>query len=157
MIRASRQLGIDAELVGFSSLFTTETIRTAGELLDNVSGFFYTPVRAASDSEDKGVADMVSKYKEKYDEWPDGIALQGYEGIMVIAEALKQLGDDEPTPENLVKALESVKDFDLGTRMPVTFGPDDRQGVTQGVLMKLKPGREEKTSLWGNFEITKTP
>lgn len=156
MIRSARKLGIDAELVGFSSLFTTETIRTAGKLLDNVTGFFYTPVRVASDSEDKEVADLTKRYKEKYGEWPDGIALQGYEGVLVIAEAIKKLDGDEPTPENLVKALESIKNFDVKTRKPITFGPNDREGATEGVLMKLLPGREETTSLWGNFEIVAT-
>lgn len=153
MIRSARQLGIDAELVGFSSLFTTETIRTAGDLLDNVSGFFYTPVRVASDSEDPVVAERVQQYHDKYGEWPDGIALQGYEGILVIAEAIKNLDGKEPTPDNLVDALESITDFDTHTRSLITFGPGDRQGAEEGVLMKLLPGREEKTSLWGNFEI----
>jgi branched-chain amino acid transport system substrate-binding protein len=157
MIRSARQLGIDAELVGFSSLFTTETIRTAGPLLDNVTGFFYTPVRLASDSEDAEAAELATSYHEKYGEWPDGLALEGYVGVMTLAEAIKSLDGEEPTAENLVEALEGLEDFQATTAWPsITFGPDDRAGATEGVLMKLLPGREEKTSLWGNFEIVAT-
>lgn len=153
MIRAARQIGVDAELVGFSSLFTTETVRTLGDQLDNMTGFFYSPDRVATDSENEAVAEFVTRYKEKYGEFPDNFALDGYSGILVISAALKNLGDEEPTPEALIEAFEGIQDFPLGVRKPVTFGPGIREGVTEGVLMKFLPGREEVTSLWGNFEI----
>lgn len=152
MIRSARDLGVDAEIVGFSSLFTSETIRTDGDLLGNVTGFFYTPQHAAADSDSEFLANLMTCYKEEYGEWPYGLALQGYQGILVIAEALRNL-DGEPSTESLIAAFESIKDFDTGIFRPMTVGEGDRQGATEDVLMKLLPGCEETTSLWANVEM----
>ena len=56
-------------------------------------------------------------------------------------------------PEAFVDAMETLEDFDFGIMKPISFGPDYRKGIETGVLMRLLPGREETTSLWGNFEI----
>ena len=87
MVRQARDLGIQSEIFGFSSLLTIESMRTAGDLLDGTVAFFYTPSRPTTDSDDPFMADLVTRYRDTFDEWPDGISFQGYQGIVVVAEA----------------------------------------------------------------------
>ncbi len=152
MLKQARDIGVTAEFVGFSSIFTVDTMRTAGDLLAGVTGFFYTPSKPAANSPNAELAGVFQRFHAKYGEWPDGLALQGYTGMLVLEHALSGF-DKVPTRAELVTALESVKEFDSNIYKPITFGPGDRAGVDSGVLMRLENGRDEEQSLWGNFTI----
>lgn len=57
---------------------------------------------------------------------PSAYALEGYIGAKVLVEGLRRAGPD-PSPEKVIKALETLRDFDLGD-FRVTFGPGRREG-----------------------------
>ncbi|MFZ5848863.1 MAG: ABC transporter substrate-binding protein [Actinomycetota bacterium] len=153
MVRQAKDLGVTSQFAGYAGLFSVASVRAAGDALADVTGTFYTPNAIRSDSDNAEIASFAKRYKEKYGEFPDQLAVQGYHGILVLTEALKDLGRTPEDQDELVEALESVKDFEDGYYPAVTFGPDDRVGTEEMVLIRLLPGREEKTSVWGEFEI----
>jgi branched-chain amino acid transport system substrate-binding protein len=58
---------------------------------------------------------------------PDYVSLEGYVVGGVLLEGLRLAGRQLDT-ENLVDALESVRDFDMGPGARISFGPTEHQG-----------------------------
>ena len=67
-------------------------------------------------------------------------ALELYAGAKVFVEALRRMGPAEPTADGLFKALESMKDFDLGG-LKVSFSPSSHQGLAHCLLYKMEDGK----------------
>ena len=75
----------------------------------------------------KKMREMNSKYNPKKKEQP-GWYSQGWTQAIVLVEALKRGGRDL-TRDSLIKAYESIENFDTGGLTgPITFGPDIRKG-----------------------------
>ena len=73
---------------------------------------------------------FVSAFKAKYNEVPDQYCAQGYDGMKLVAEALKGVSTiDRATIRD---ALMKVK-YD-GVMGPFSFGPDREPAATDGVL-----------------------
>jgi serine/threonine protein kinase/ABC-type branched-subunit amino acid transport system substrate-binding protein len=76
-------------------------------------------------------ASIVLKYHElrkKYfpNEHASFTSLEGYISTALFVEGLKRAGD-HPTSENVIQALETIRDFDLGTGAPLTFTASEHQ------------------------------
>jgi len=77
---------------------------------------------------------------------PVGLAaLVGYNPGLVLLEGMKRAaattGADKITGEDIYKALQTIKDFNPGTMVPVTFGPDIRDGAREMLIYKVKDGK----------------
>jgi len=77
---------------------------------------------------------------------PVGLAaLVGYNPGMVLLEAMKRAaataGADKMDGADVYKALQTIKDFKPGTMVPVTYGPDRRDGCQDMLLYKIKDGK----------------
>jgi serine/threonine protein kinase/DNA-directed RNA polymerase subunit RPC12/RpoP len=76
-------------------------------------------------------ATIVLKYKEllkKYyqNERPSFTSLEGYISTNLFIEGLKRAGHN-PTSEKVIEALETIRDFELGTGAPLTFTASEHQ------------------------------
>jgi serine/threonine protein kinase len=74
---------------------------------------------------------IVLQYHElrkKYfpNERPSFTSLEGYISTALFVEGLKRAGDN-PTPEKMIDALETIRDLDLGTGAPLTFSASEHQ------------------------------
>ncbi|VTS08308.1 ABC transporter substrate-binding protein [Tuwongella immobilis] len=77
-------------------------------------------------------ATVVLKFREhlqRYfpNEHPNATSLEGYLTAAIFVEGMRRAGE-ELTPDRLVDALESIRDFDLGLGKPIAFSPSDHQG-----------------------------
>jgi len=76
-------------------------------------------------------ASAVREYRQRLEKYfpnkhPSFNSLEGYLSAAILVEGLKLAGDDLNT-ETLVRALESIKDFQLGIGVPITFNRDEHQ------------------------------
>ncbi|MEW6615604.1 MAG: ABC transporter substrate-binding protein [Thermodesulfobacteriota bacterium] len=68
--------------------------------------------------------------------WRSEYYTLGWVNAMLFTEGMKKAGKDL-TNENLVNAMESIKNFDAwGLSGPVTWGTNDREGSVSGILLK---------------------
>jgi ABC-type branched-subunit amino acid transport system substrate-binding protein len=67
--------------------------------------------------------------KEKKDLAPSYSSMEGFIAAKVLVEGLRRAGK-EPTREKLIAGLESMKGFDLGGGLDVTYGPNLRVGTS---------------------------
>lgn len=78
--------------------------------------------------------------------------LHGITYAKTLVKGLKGAGRDLSV-EGLVDAMERIKEWDNGGQAPVSFGPDNRQGVTKVVIFR---GSKEAGQEKGRWEIIKT-
>ncbi|MBI5442698.1 MAG: ABC transporter substrate-binding protein [Deltaproteobacteria bacterium] len=93
---------------------------------------------ATVDSNLPGVVEfrkIMAKYAPKVE--INEYTLDGFVGAKVTAEILKRAGRDL-TPEKFIAAAETLKDFDTGTGIKITFTPNDHSGSKYGAISVVK-------------------
>jgi len=80
-------------------------------------------------------------------ETPSFVGLEGFFNARILVEALKKAGRNL-TREGLVNAIESIRNYDLGPGMSITYGPRDRQGLDQVYFTHLDQGSFVPFSDW---------
>ena len=74
--------------------------------------------------------------------YPDGElsghTLAAWVGMQLTVEVLRQTGPDRGA---FLQTMESIRNLDLGTTSPITFGPDRHLGGTRTTLLRLKGGK----------------
>jgi branched-chain amino acid transport system substrate-binding protein len=101
----ARKMGIDVPFVGGNGFNSPQVITIAGNAANGL--IVATPWFSGKD--DQKVKEFVQKYKEKYGMEPDQFAAQAYDGLYIMAEALKNAGNADR--DKLRDALAKIKDF----------------------------------------------
>lgn len=73
--------------------------------------------------------EFLGLLKDKKDVSPSYSSIEGFIAAKVLVEGLRRAGK-EPTREKLIAGLESMKGFDLGGGLDVTYGPNLRVGTS---------------------------
>lgn len=84
-------------------------------------------------------------------ETPSFIGLEGFLNARILVEGLQRAGRDL-TREGLVDAIESIRDYQLGPGMTITYGPRDRQGLDEVYFTRLENGRFVPFSDWATLK-----
>ncbi|MFJ7679181.1 ABC transporter substrate-binding protein [Peribacillus sp. NPDC046944] len=108
ILKQARENGMDLPFMGGDGWDSPKVVEIAGaEALKNT----YITNHYSPEDEDAKIQDFVSAFKAEYKKTPDAFAALGYDTGYYLADAIKRAGD--PTSENIRKALEEVKDFEL--------------------------------------------
>ncbi|MDY7033178.1 MAG: ABC transporter substrate-binding protein [Thermodesulfobacteriota bacterium] len=128
-MKSARKMGMNVPFLGTQYTCTEDTVKVSGKAASNYKG-----MAIYSSWYDKGPAmDDLRKVTLKYypgteKPYRPKAYTQGWGDATILSEGLKRAGRDI-NGETFVKALESIKDFDMkGLSGPVTFGPDNRKG-----------------------------
>ena len=105
----------------------------------------YLPVSA--DSQAKSLCQKWMKEEGLDEKELVAKTLYGVTYGKTLVEGLKRAGKDL-TVESFIKGMEGIKDFDNGAQAPVTFGPNNRQGVTKVVVYRGVQGGEDGIGRW---------
>jgi len=87
---------------------------------------------------------------EKYDIPEPYIGLYHYYGFataQLLVEGLERAGRN-PTRKSLVRGLETLKNWDVGSFPPITFGRNDHAGVDKVQLVQMKNGEQVVITDW---------
>jgi branched-chain amino acid transport system substrate-binding protein len=103
--RQARQLGIKAVLLGGDG-WDSPKLFEIGQ--DAVQGSYFSN-HYASESPVRATQEFIKKYKEKYNETPDGLAAAGYDAAQILLDAMERA--KEITPQAIRDALAQTKDF----------------------------------------------
>lgn len=133
IMKQARSIGIDVPFVGGNGFNSPQVIEIAGEAGNGL--IVATPWFAGKDNEK--VQEFVKTYKEEYGKEPDQFAAQAYDGMYIMAEALKRAG--EADRDKLRDALAETKDFS-GVLGNISF---DEEGdvVMDPTVLTIKDGK----------------
>jgi branched-chain amino acid transport system substrate-binding protein len=106
-------LGIQAKLMGNQAPVTDKTIELGGQAVEGALNIcLFVPT-----SDDPKIQSFTRNFQAKYGHLPDTWAAQSYDGMYILAEALRQGGTD---PQKIRDALAATRDFN-GVTGTITF------------------------------------
>ncbi|MFC1822229.1 ABC transporter substrate-binding protein [Thermodesulfobacteriota bacterium] len=136
---------LECKKIGYKPQFILGAAPSISELLklagDAIEGAIGTQVGNLQTSYDP----VVRKYREVQAKYHPGkptrnVELLGFGYLRTASEAFKRCGRDL-TRENLIKALESFKDYDTGVNGPITFSPSRRIGAESAIIHTNRGGQ----------------
>jgi branched-chain amino acid transport system substrate-binding protein len=137
-----RDLGIQAKLMGNQAPVTDQTIQLGGQAVEGALNIcLFVPT-----SDDPKIQSFTQNFQAKYGHLPDTWAAQSYDGMYILAEALRQGGTD---PKKIRDALAATRDFN-GVTGTITFnskGDAEFRGtsivmVSNGKFVPYKQGAQ---------------
>jgi branched-chain amino acid transport system substrate-binding protein len=134
IVRQAKELGLAVPMLGGGATTTPLFPRGAGPAGEGFAAPWVFPY-----TEEMVEVPAIGAYRSLLNKhYPGGLPaarpslydLAGYGALKIFAEALRRI-EGEPTREKLVKALETMKDFDTGVLFPVTFTATNHEGSSQ--------------------------
>jgi branched-chain amino acid transport system substrate-binding protein len=145
VMREANNLGWKPQFSGHNALGDPQTFQLAGPLAE---GAIAVAVMEPLDSDKPAVkAFIAAQQKYKPNTKPTTYSMHGYQSGKIFAEVLKRSGGktDEPS---IVRALESMKNYDTGLMAPLTFSANQHAGAQSGAIMKAEGGKWKIITGW---------
>ncbi|MBW7856007.1 MAG: ethanolamine utilization protein EutJ [Ignavibacteriales bacterium UTCHB1] len=130
----ARDLGITVPLLGGDGWESPQLLD--GKAKDALEGCFFSTHVSIEDPNPK-VQNFIAKYKEKYGETPDAMALLSYDAGHILFEAIKKAGSTNN--EAIRDALAKTVDF-AGVTGSITIN-EQRNAVKPAVVMMVHDGK----------------
>jgi len=132
--RQARELGLTCPLMGGDGWDSEKTFQIGG---DAVNGCYFTN-HYSPDEDRPAVKQFITAYKAKYhDKVPDAMAILGFDGMRIMADAITRAGDT--TGGKIRDALAATKDFP-GASGTITIDAD-RNAQKAIVILKIDGGK----------------
>lgn len=134
IVRQARELQLDVPFFGGDGWDSSETLKL-GAAADNC---FFTNHYSPDDPRGP-VQEFIQKYKARYNEIPDAMAILGYDAMRVTADAIQRAGKAEPRA--IRDALAATKDFP-GASGTITMDAN-RNARKPIVVLRINGGKTE--------------
>ncbi|MEG6584409.1 ABC transporter substrate-binding protein [Dendrosporobacter sp. 1207_IL3150] len=135
IVKQARELGINQPLLGTDGWDDPKLVEIAGAAALN-NGFFsnhYSP-----QDTDPNVVKFVEAYKKEYGQEPSALAALGYDSALMLIDAIKRAGSDEPA--KIREALEQTKNLQVSTGL-ITLDANHNP-VKSAVVIEMKDGKQ---------------
>lgn len=133
--KQARELGMKQVLLGGDGWSSPKLYEIAKDAING--GYFSN--HYSTESKDPKTVEFISKYKEKFHEIPDVMAAVGYDGTMMMLEAIRN--SNPVTSENIRNALANIKDFHGATgKMTI----DENRNAVKGAAVVQVNGENYK-------------
>jgi branched-chain amino acid transport system substrate-binding protein len=128
-----KDLGVQAQLMGNQAPVTDKTIELGGPAVEGALDIcLFVPT-----SDDPKIKTFTEKFRAKYGHLPDTWAAQSYDGMYILAEALKRGGTD---PQKIRDALAATKDYD-GITGTISFNSNGDAEFRGTSVVVVREGR----------------
>ena len=153
LLRGLRKFGVRVPVFGDLLACTEDMVNLAGGAAENFIGAHGASSWYDDQPGVKNLREITLKYIPKDDKaWKTRYYTMSWIATMALLEGVKRAGKDL-NPTSLVKALESIKDFDTeGLCGPITYSPTDHKGISSCRLFKVdaSSGRLSAFTGWRN-------
>ena len=130
ILKQARELGATFIFMGGDAMDNPEMVTLGG---DAIEGFLFTSFAYAPDM--PNMSDVARKFTDswykEYNKDPNANSALGYDAFMIIIDAIKRAGSDDP--EKVRDALEATKDF-ITVTGTTTFDADHNPNKDIGIL-----------------------
>lgn len=129
MLRQARDLKLDVPFLGGDGWDSPKLAELAGP--DGIKGNYISSHFSADDTDPK-VQEFVKAYKARYKQTPGAMAALGYDGLLVVADALKRSGS--ASHKDLRDAINNTKGF-VGVTGSITID-ENRNAQKSAVVLE---------------------
>lgn len=145
IVRQAKELGLNLPMFGGGGTATPLFLRAAGPAAQDFMATYVVPELPDHTNKAEVIAYRETLKKRYSGSTPPGrpseYDLAGYGALKIFAEALKRSGP-KPTREGLIKALETLKNFDTGVLFPVTFSETQHEGSNEVSILHVNKSLE---------------
>lgn len=135
IIKQAREMGIKAPMMGGDGWDAPELMQIAGA--ENLNNTFISNHYSSEDKDPK-VTKFIENFKGKYGSVPDAMAVLGYDGMYMMADAIKRAGSTDK--EKIKDALANTKDFE-GVTGKISLDKN-HDPVKAAVVLEYKDGKQ---------------
>ncbi|SCM82283.1 Extracellular ligand-binding receptor [uncultured Sporomusa sp.] len=135
IVKQARELGITVPLLGTDGWDDGKLVEIAGAAALN-NGFFSN--HYSSQDKDPNIVKFVEAYKKEYGQEPSALAALGYDSGIMIIDAIKRAGSDDPA--KIREALEQTKNLQVSTGI-LTLDANHNP-VKSAVVIEMKDGKQ---------------
>jgi len=148
-IRLCRKSGYNPLFYAVSSVGTAALIK---ELGNDANGVIISQVVPPLDRD----LPAIKEYKTLLNKYfpgslPTAVGLEGFINAEVLAEGIERTKGEDRV--NFVRALESLKDFDIGIDQNIKFSAGDHEGLEKVYFVLIKDGRAVGLEKWDKDRI----
>jgi branched-chain amino acid transport system substrate-binding protein len=139
-------IGYNPLFIGPSPIVVEKTIELGGKHVEGMIGVEVYPLPTDS-------GPFLDQYRADMQKYFPNLALDttnlyGYQKAALFVEALQRAGRDL-TRESLLKAIESIKDWDPGWGLKYSYGGDDRRVMSRAArLVVVRDGKWTRMTDW---------
>jgi branched-chain amino acid transport system substrate-binding protein len=139
-------IGYNPLFIGPSPIVLAKTIELGGKHVEGLMGVEVYPLPTEPGA-------FLDQYRADMAKYSPGLPidttnLYGYQKAALFVEAMKRAGRNL-TRDSVLKAIESIKDWDPGWGLKYGYGGDNRRGMSNaGRLVVVKDGKWVKVSEW---------
>lgn len=135
IVKQARELGITVPMIGTDGWDDPKVVEFAGvEALNNT---FFSNHYSVQDT-DPRIQKFVAAYKSEYGQEPNALAALGYDGALMVIDAIKRANSTDPA--KVRDALEQTKDLQVVTGIITLDG--DHNPIKSGVVIEMKDGKQ---------------
>lgn len=135
IVKQARELGITVPMIGTDGWDDPKVVEFAGvEALNNT---FFSNHYSVQDT-DPRIQKFVAAYKSEYGQEPNALAALGYDGALMVIDAIKRANSTDPA--KIRDALEQTKDLQVVTGIITLDG--DHNPIKSGVVIEMKDGKQ---------------
>ncbi|MET0297229.1 MAG: ABC transporter substrate-binding protein [Microbacterium sp.] len=134
----ARELGIEAPIVGISSIYNQQFIELAGDAAEGVQTLsYFTP-----ENPDETVQQFIADFAAEYDvETPSDYAIRAYDALNIVADAATAASESgDLTRESLRDALAAGEDVPTILYGPITFSDNRRVTDAEQFALVIRDG-----------------
>ncbi|MZP28211.1 ABC transporter substrate-binding protein [Heliobacterium undosum] len=135
IVKQARELGMTMPIMGGDGWDSPKLTEIAGAAALN-NTFFSN--HYSSEDTDPLVVDFVKRYKELYGDVPDSMAVLGYDGALIMVDALKRAG--EPNAVKIKEALAATKDVQTVTGK-ISYD-EQHNPIKAAAIIEMKDGKQ---------------
>ncbi|PWK10266.1 amino acid/amide ABC transporter substrate-binding protein (HAAT family) [Tumebacillus permanentifrigoris] len=135
IIKQAREMGIKVPMMGGDGWDAPELAQIAGA--ENLNNTFISNHYSSEDKDPK-VVKFIDNFKSKYNSVPDAMAVLGYDGMYMMADAIKRAGSTDK--EKIKDALANTKDFE-GVTGKIALDKN-HDPVKAAVVLEYKDGKQ---------------
>ena len=133
VIRAVREAGITAPVIGGDSLDSPQLAGTIGPGADQV--YYTTHADISTSSNDKATNAFIKRYYTEFGEEPNAFSALGYDAVNVVAQAMSA----SPSPADLREGLSAIQGYD-GLTGTISYRNQSQIPDKSVTLMEIKNG-----------------
>jgi branched-chain amino acid transport system substrate-binding protein len=131
--RQSRELGFKGALLGGDGWDSPRAVEIGGAAME---GTYYSN-HYASDDPNPVIQNFITRFKSKYKEVPDAMAVLGYDAALILADAIRSAGSLEGS--KIRDELSKIKNFE-GISGFITID-NNRNAHKAAVVLKIENGQ----------------
>lgn len=135
IIKQARELGINTPFIGTDGWDDPKVVEFAGAAALNNT--FFSNHYSSQDT-DPRIQKFVAAYKAEYGQEPNALAALGYDGALMVIDAIKRANSTDPA--KIREALEQTKDLQVVTGI-ITLDASHNP-IKSAVVIEMKDGKQ---------------